>query len=606
MPAFLTSTQRSQLEALAQRAAEPRLRRRAQLLLLYDDGLPTRVVAQRVGLSRGRTRFWRKAFHDRQLGIFPAALEAIPLLEREELAWPPAVETAAPAGETVEAIAAAGTITEALPAEPRQPPVEPPAGSFVHRLALTIFDATQPVHLLPATARAALASAGINGSEVDLSPAEEGLRAALARFKHGKARRRALNRWDSLPPLERQALALTALLRLASALDASHSQTISLCALTSAPGALQLYVSGPHAQQEARAAEKRGVLWTELYQQAVSVTAIDPQGIAPLTPAEIAALFSIKRPGVLPEDTLTEAGVKVLRFQFAEMLRHEAGTRHGEDIEELHDMRVATRRLRAAFEVFSTAFDPRLIKPHLKGTRATGRALGRVRDLDVFMEKAAHYLDSLPQDQRGGLDPLLQAWQNQRAEGRTAMLAYLDSPAYLIYQRSFYNFLATPPQPPETDQASPAQVRYIVPVLVYTRLAAVRAYAPRLPSATIEELHGLRIEFKKLRYTLEFFREVLGPEAKEVIHAIKSIQDHLGDLNDAHVACQILRDFLDELEHHQQAIPMEQRQNPEPIVAYLAARHAERHRLMVGSQAAWERFDQPERHVQLALAISVL
>src|SRR5512139_2183845 len=138
-----------------------------------------------------------------------------------------------------------------------------------------------------------------------------------------------------------------------------------------------------------------------------------------LSPQEIAASglrseqLKLKSPGVQPDDSLAEAGRKVLRYHFVQMLRHEAGTRDGEDIEDLHDMRVATRRMRAAFEVFEDAFTPKSLRTYLKGLRTAGRTLGRVRDMDVFMEKAHHYLESLPSDRRQGLDPLLRHWQEE-------------------------------------------------------------------------------------------------------------------------------------------------------------------------------------------------
>jgi CHAD domain-containing protein len=57
-------------------------------------------------------------------------------------------------------------------------------------------------------------------------------------------------------------------------------------------------------------------------------------------------------------------------------------------------------------------------------------------------------------------------------------------------------------------------------------------------------LHALRIACKRMRYTLEFFQEVLGPSTKELIAEIVTLQDHLGDLQDAVVASGILRDYL--------------------------------------------------------------
>jgi CHAD domain-containing protein len=320
-------------------------------------------------------------------------------------------------------------------------------------------------------------------------------------------------------------------------------------------------------------------------------------------------LLSLERPGVLPDDPLAEAGRKVLAFHFAEMLRHEEGTRLGEDIEALHDMRVATRRMRAAFEVFESAFDAKQVKPHLKGLRGTGRALGRVRDLDVFMEKARHYLETRPAEERAGLDPLLDRWRAEREAGRAAMLAHLDGDQYAEFKRKFAAFLTTPGQGAKQaapGEIQPDQVRHLAPVLIYTRLAAGRAYQPILAAASIEQLHALRIEFKKLRYTLEFFKEVLGKEVKGLINDLKVIQDHLGDLHDADVACGILRAFLDGWEIDQRGQPVAERWNPEPVVAYLAAKHAERHQLLVTFQDCWGRFDRPEFRQQLAAAVAVL
>jgi len=316
-----------------------------------------------------------------------------------------------------------------------------------------------------------------------------------------------------------------------------------------------------------------------------------------------------KKTGIKSDESMAEAGRKVLRFHFARMIAHENGTRLGEDIEELHDMRVATRRMRAAFEVFGRFFQRKALKPHLKGLRATGRALGRVRDLDVFMEKAQHYLATLPEAERSGLDPLMNAWMEERTIDREKMLAYLDSKQYQKFLHEFNAFVTTTGVGVDPDtgaKVSPELVNQFVPVLVYSRLAAVRAYEAIVETAVIEQLHALRIVFKELRYTVEFFREVLGDGSDEVIEEIKLLQDHLGDLNDADVACQILRQFIETWEERQINVPLFDRKNPEPVVAYLAAKHAERHQLMVTFPEAWARFNRPEFRKELALAISEL
>jgi CHAD domain-containing protein len=149
-------------------------------------------------------------------------------------------------------------------------------------------------------------------------------------------------------------------------------------------------------------------------------------------------------------------------------------------------------------------------------------------------------------------------------------------------------------------------VREIAPALIYTRLEAVRAYETILANATITQLHALRIECKRFRYTLEFFREVLGEQAKGVINELKGVQDHLGDLHDADVASQIVRRFLTEWDARQTVLLLAERQNPQAIVNYLAYQSAELHRLMVSFPLTWEHFNRPDFRMDLAMAVAKL
>ena len=133
---------------------------------------------------------------------------------------------------------------------------------------------------------------------------------------------------------------------------------------------------------------------------------------------------------------MTEAAAKTLRFHLAKMLEHEEGTRLGEDPEELHDMRVSTRRMRMALRVFADYLDPDVLRPVLKGLRRTGRTLGAVRDLDVFDEKTQVYLDGLPDERAGDLDGLLEAWKAERDKQREHLVAYLDGKRYRTLRAS--------------------------------------------------------------------------------------------------------------------------------------------------------------------------
>jgi CHAD domain-containing protein len=507
----------------------------------------------------------------------------------------------------------------------------PHHAQYVRAAAIALFDATHDQHNLSMEQRTLLAAAAALHNIVadeeakatpkgsaelilsqplkDISEDDQKALAALIRHQRGKLKKVTQDPSLFLPLDPSQALPLLALLRIAIALDASHSQATRIETISVTPQALYIVVKGNYAVEDAVATQNAGDLWRKLYRQNVRVITQEKAEAISLFRGGIPFPEPMKSPGVQPEDTLAEAGRKVLRFHFAEMLLHEHGTKLGEDIEELHDMRVAVRRMRVAFEIFQDAFTPKTIKKHNKGLRAIGRTLGRVRDLDVFMEKADHYLEALPEGKRTGLDPLLKSWRDQRESARRRMIDFLEGESYLTFLQEFNLFVNTPgagAQKDMDDYHAPHLVRHVAPVMIYNRLGTVRAYEKILGTARIEQLHELRIEFKRLRYTMEFFREVLGSEGDLIIEEIKDVQDHLGDLNDADVACQILNAFLEGWEARQQNLPLFERESPEPIVAYLAFKHAERHRLMVTFGETWAHFDRDDFRKNIATAVAVL
>jgi CHAD domain-containing protein/DNA-binding transcriptional ArsR family regulator len=305
-----------------------------------------------------------------------------------------------------------------------------------------------------------------------------------------------------------------------------------------------------------------------------------------------------RHPGIKRTDTMAEAAAKTLDFHFERMLAHEAGTRDGGDPEDLHDMRVATRRMRAALRIFDSHLDRQVTRPLVRGLRATGRTLGDVRDLDVFRLKMQAYLDALPEARRGELDPLIAVLDARRDEARQRMLEYLDGPRYERFVARMREFLETPHAGAlpaiVDDEARPQKVADVLPGALYDRLAAVWAYDGPLsqPDAPLVRYHRLRIAGKALRYTLEFFEEALGPGARPMIATTKRLQDHLGDLQDAVVACGVLRTFLTFGTWEPPAGRRARALPPELIVApgvatYLAVRQEEIARLVRTFPQTW-------------------
>lgn len=252
-----------------------------------------------------------------------------------------------------------------------------------------------------------------------------------------------------------------------------------------------------------------------------------------------------KTPGVLADDHLAEAGRKVLRFHLARMLAREAGTREGRDNEELHAMRVATRRQRAAWRVFGEAFEPKRTARHRRRLREIAADLGAVRDLDVLIEAGESYRDRQSASEAAAFEVLLDAWRVRREAAREVLVRALDADRYRSWIDDYVAFLqAEGAGARSTAPTQPHRVRDTMPSRIWAAYEAVRAYEPLLRWADVTTLHELRIAAKWLRYTLEFVREALGSDAGPVIEKVVALQDHLGWLHDADVAAGLARQFL--------------------------------------------------------------
>jgi CHAD domain-containing protein len=520
--------------------------------------------------------------------------------------------------------------------------------------ALALFKHLGPFHGLPPERRSLLETAALVhniglsvdpdrhhtvGRDILLSHPPEGLddqerlTVALITFLHRKrmtlmkVEKKVSKRLfaDLTEVAREQALALAALVRMADGLDYSQTGTSEIGQVRTEQNRAEIEVTGPYAAIDARRAKEKSDLWGLLFGRELQFTAAGASLVAGvITPVEegpavesldqtpvasvVDSIVDVtpeelpERPGLIIEDTMAGAARKTFAFHFQRMLYHEPGTRQGEDIEELHDMRVATRRMRSAFQVFEAYLDLERLKPILKGLRRTGSCLGAVRDLDVFWEKTQRYLDALPAEEQHDLAPLQQAWQAERERMRERMLAYLDGDRYAEFTRRFAGLLETPDAwgpPPLTKkgEAVPHRLRHVVPMAVYERTADVLAYDEWVtrPHVALERLHRLRIAAKRLRYTLEFFEEVLAPQARDLIKEMKKLQDHLGDLQDAVVASELLRDFLTwgtwgHAEGKKQAaLPSE------PIVApgvatYMADKQRELQRLLNTFPEVWSYF----------------
>jgi CHAD domain-containing protein len=182
------------------------------------------------------------------------------------------------------------------------------------------------------------------------------------------------------------------------------------------------------------------------------------------------------------------------------------------------------------------------------------------------------------------------------------MNAYLDSGKYARFKEHFGQFVETEglgsrPIVFDGEEPSPYRVRHVAPVVIYQRVAAVRAYDEwvSIPNPPPERLHALRIACKRLRYTLEFFGEFLGPDTQTLIKSIVTIQDHLGSLQDAVVARALVADYLQRGVWGHETAPEGQRKaavDVPGVEAYLAAKEAEFEHLLESFPEIWRQVQE--------------
>jgi len=238
-----------------------------------------------------------------------------------------------------------------------------------------------------------------------------------------------------------------------------------------------------------------------------------------------------------PDATLAELAYAVVRKQILVMLEKEPVTRLGEDVEELHDMRVATRRLRAAFDLFADVLSSRAQTLRVELAWLAER-LGAVRDLDVQIERMAdmaRWTATWAGDDPNPLDELRRLLVSDRDAARQELLDALDCTRWDRLSTGLVSLARQPPlRQPQTARLSAVAA---VPDRVEQRHRAVMKAARRAQrSGEARDFHRLRIRCKRLRYSLEFTADIYEGRAEHFTRRLAKLQDSLGLVQDAEVA----------------------------------------------------------------------
>jgi CHAD domain-containing protein len=248
---------------------------------------------------------------------------------------------------------------------------------------------------------------------------------------------------------------------------------------------------------------------------------------------------------------MAEACRLIWREQLTALLLNEAGVRFSVDPEYVHDMRVATRRARAAAKLYGEFFRPKAIRRHLRALQRTARLLGAVRDLDVAIARLLRFGGKRRRPAADQTAITLATWREQRAVAHAELLAWFNSPAYARFVTRFAGFCAKENAgardytPKLGERPVPHQVRHVAPSMILNHFENVRSFETLFEGETVppvEVLHLLRIGCKYLRYNLEFVENLLGPQSAELLAELRTLQEDLGELNDAAVSKRMMQE----------------------------------------------------------------
>lgn len=260
------------------------------------------------------------------------------------------------------------------------------------------------------------------------------------------------------------------------------------------------------------------------------------------SPLDYTAKF---RPALRPEMTARQAMVTVYSDLLATMRRNEAGVIEDLDTEFLHDFRVAVRRTRSGLGQVREVLPAGATDTFRQEFAWLGEITGPCRDLDVYLFEENRYRTRLPEKLQPGLAPFFAELRSRRASARQRLVRQLRAKKYRKLTTAWQEFLDSGGEG-EVTKNSGLPVAQLARRIIARRfrrlLRAGRAIHPASPA---EEYHRLRIQGKKLRYTLEFFSALLPEEELElVIKELKRLQDNLGAYNDLAVQQGQLREYL--------------------------------------------------------------
>jgi CHAD domain-containing protein len=234
---------------------------------------------------------------------------------------------------------------------------------------------------------------------------------------------------------------------------------------------------------------------------------------------------------------VAEQLIFMLRRRVKALLAYDPGTRLGGEIEDLHQMRVAIRRLRALLRAAGPLLNPEWTEPLRAELAWAGGLLGPARDLDVQVAYFQAEAATLKSRDRRPLERFLEQLRREREVAQRALLDGLRSPRYMELIATLTRAARALPVV-ASDQTlghiAARQFRKLQKAMKQIRM-----------SPTDAELHRIRIRTKRARYASELAQASMGKPAARFVEQARKFQDLLGIHQDAVLAEDYIRAFVE-------------------------------------------------------------
>lgn len=243
--------------------------------------------------------------------------------------------------------------------------------------------------------------------------------------------------------------------------------------------------------------------------------------------------------------SVSEAFATILTHNFGRLGAWEGAARDWEEIEGVHQVRVAFRRMRSACTTFRPAVGRRSVRRWSRAMRELGGALGPARDLDVLVSEVLEpYGESFPLP---GREQFLAAVKVARTRAYRDVRRMLDGDSYARFRVDFPVWCAARGWEEAVGDKRAARLSMPVEAFAAELLDAQEARVLGAGEAADPDdataMHRLRIECKKLRYLVEFFRGLFDGMEPFIGH-LKELQDLLGVMHDIAVTEGLVKRIL--------------------------------------------------------------